>query len=66
MVAHIWKTEFHVTEKGDTSPSQWFDEDAREEAIAAAKACGGKVEEVTSYLDDRETIFDASEEEEAA
>ncbi len=53
-MADIWKTEFHVTEPGDSSPSEWLKN--REAALAMAKP-GGKVEEVTSYLDDREVIY---------
>lgn len=59
MSADIWKVEYHVYSAGETSASYWFDD--KDEAIAVAKSCGGRVEEVTSYLDDRDEIYNAAE-----
>jgi hypothetical protein len=56
-MADPWKTEYHLIPPNEREAIDWFDD--REEAIAAAKAKGDgwKVQEVVSYLDDRETIW---------
>lgn len=56
-MADEWKTEFHLISPVTNQAEDWFDN--ADEAIAAATAKGDdwSVEEVTSYLDDRKTIW---------
>lgn len=55
-MAQVEKVEFHLTEPGCTDPSDWLDSEA--EALAKAGP-GWKVERVTYYSADRETIYPA-------
>lgn len=58
-MAYAWKTEFHVFDV-DGDAFEWLPETGRDRAIAMARECSGRVEKVTSYLDDREEIFNAA------
>lgn len=56
-MADSWKTEYHLLPPGSRDADDWFD--SRDEAIAAAKAKGEgwRVQEVVSYLDDKEIVW---------
>ena len=61
MTTFIEKTEFAVYENADNYriADYWFDD--KDEAIAKAKAIGGRVDQVDHYARDYNEIFHAAE-----
>ena len=59
MSTFIEKTEFAVYSGSDREPDYWFDD--KEDAIAKAKAIGGRVDQVDHYARDYTEIYNATE-----
>ena len=55
-MADIAKIEFHLIPPGERDAVDWFDDKREAIAAADAKGDGWKVEEWTSYIDDRKLI----------
>ena len=64
MTSFIEKTEYAVYEDSDSyrNADYWFDD--RDQAIAKAKAIGGRVDKVTHYATDYSEIYNAAKIEE--